>query len=196
MSYQDDELRSAVPAKRSEARANLTLCTDNPFMLKTETTPVRINTQQLQIPPTAPHNILSSPDLALGKKGVKARTVSPVLQKLTGNWAREDVKSEYTKCLLPEQSIPPGTPQSACTFTTKNLNKTIDTTLSLKSKISIDNMRNRYLDNKNQNANHIQDSNNLLPIGNPSIEIKSEHIPPGCCNLEVKSKSERCCIII
>ena len=166
MPYQDDELRSAVPGQCNQQPSNPTHCIDNPFIAAPENA-VHFNPQQ--IPPRNPHNILSSPDLALCKKGLKTKTGNPVLQKLTGNWAREDVKSENTKCLLPEQSIPPGTPQSACTFTTKNLNKTIDTTLSLKSKISIENMRNGYLDNRIQHISHLQESNNLPPISSPNI---------------------------
>ena len=157
----DDELQTATPAQCKFADGlsaqKPSILSTNPFYSDPPTNCLfsdKSKTDPLTHERPPPRNpgmaIISSPDMALVNKktGARAKSGNPLLQKLSKLWDHnEEIKSEEAKNIkntisfdrVSFNTVAPGTPKSSSgipTFERKMLNKTADTTISVKSKLS------------------------------------------------------------
>jgi hypothetical protein len=208
----DDELQTAIPAKQPVHAKDSSTHQANPFYNAKEETAAP---QQIMLEAQPPkrengnQRIVSSPDLALAAKKNRTKTGNPLLQKLAGAW--EESKSEKpfgnnTAEHMSVASLQPTSPKSACTIASKDakrLNRTIDTTLSIKSKLSTATLMGKKKEEEPRKERGPTISETLAPVIGAHVEICSLHKEPIsgdnskkhclCCS---DDKSASCCVII
>ena len=208
----DDELQTAIPAKQPVNTKDSSTHQANPFYNAKEEAPAPRQITLEENPPQRENKnqrIVSSPDLALISKKTRTKTGNPLLQKLAGAW--EESKSEKPNHNnigehMSVASLQPTSPKSACTIASKDarkLNRTIDTTLSIKSKLSTATLMGKRREDEQKREIGPTISETLPPVVGAQTEICSLLKDPLttenskkhclCCNLE---KSPTCCVVI
>ena len=217
----DDELQSATPAKQDKHEADYdNSAPQNPFYFIDATATKEedsYNASRSEYPRerrnTTHTQIVTSPDMAINnKKNARAKTGNPMLQKLSRAWGHEDAKSEIPivkqnsidKSMI---SLPPGTPKSVCTLHSKNLNQSINTTLSVSNIVESKPRKSSfYQAEKSVKLEPVLMQQSIPDIPSISLERNPQEISEnskskaswlGCCKYDnEKHLSIACCIII